>query len=229
MNFTRPTRGAVRLDDLRFDVDALREDVDRFEAEDWKDLNYGSAWGQIQVIRPDGSGGVHEHPRLASSPAIQRLIDRFPSRCLDLNLARLGPGGAVGNHRDISGGTPMGVARFHVPVITSPEVEFHVSNKPVHMAPGETWNLDTSYLHRVANHGDVWRIHVIVDFEMNDALREMLPEEDWVDRLHRVHFSIVCFVKGIELLLTNPRQFILRVVRFFRLRFLGQSQLVFED
>ncbi len=229
MRFTRPTRGAVRLDDMQFDVGAIAADVERFEEGDWTTLNYGSAWGQIQVIKPDGKGGKIEHPKLEASPGLKGVIERFPAKCLDMSLARLGPGGGVGNHRDISGGTPMGVARFHVPVITNPEVKFYVSDKPVYMGPGETWNLDTSYVHRVQNEGDIWRVHVIIDFEMNDALKEMLPKEDWVDRLHRVHFAVICFVKGIELLFKNPRMLIERVVRFIRLMVFGQSQLVFDD
>ncbi len=228
MRFTRPTRGAVRLDELTFDVAQLEEDIRQFEETDWTTMNYGSAWGQIQVIKPDGEGGITEDPRVSSSPGLRRIIDAFPGRCLDMSLARLGPGGRVGNHRDISGGTPMGVARFHVPVITNPDVVFHVSDKPVRMAPGETWNLDTTYVHRVANDGDAWRIHVIVDFELNDEVRSMLPKADWVDRLHKVHFAVICVFKGIELLLKNPKAFIERVIRLFKLKVLKQSQLVFD-
>lgn len=229
MRYTRPTRGAVRLDDMKFDVEPLRADVSAFTPDDWVAMKNGSAWGQIQVIKPDGEGGVEEHPRLAKSPGLRGLIESFPAKCLDVSLARLGPGGRVSAHRDISGGTPMGVARFHVPVVTSPEVEFFVSERKVTMAPGETWNLDTSYLHRVANEGDVWRVHVIMDFEMNEAIRSLLPKEDWVDQLHKVHFSIICFFKGLELMWRDPRAFLRRLISVIRLKFFGQSQMVFED
>ena len=80
MRFTRPTRGAVRLDDMQFDVGAITADVERFEEGDWTTLNYGSAWGQIQVIKPDGKGGKIEHPKLEASPGLKGIIERFKYR-----------------------------------------------------------------------------------------------------------------------------------------------------
>jgi len=229
VSYTRPTRGAVRLDDVQFDVDALKQDLELFPLEDFHKMNgYGDLWGHVQVIRPDGKGGEFRDPRLEKASALQKIMDRFPARTLDMSIAKLGPGAKLPNHRDISGGVPMGVARFHVPVITDPKVEFFVSDNSVRMAPGETWNLDTTYVHRVENNTeDVWRLHVIIDVELNDAVRKMLPKEDWVDKLHKVHFSIVCFWKGVKLMLRDPRQLIDRLIRMFRLRVLGESQLTF--
>lgn len=220
MKFFRPTRGVVRLDDLSFDAEALAADVAKAEAATpWKPLGYGDRWGKIELWRND-----FRHPVLEQCPAIKHVIASLPAKVLDVELARLGPGGWVKEHRDISGGVPMGVARFHVPVVTHPNVEFSVNGKPLYLAPGETWNLDTSYRHKLNNRSDVWRVHLIVDVDLNDEIKAMLPRPDIWDAVHRAWFWVICATKGLQLV-TKPRQLWRRVIGVFHLRVLGKSSI----
>jgi hypothetical protein len=61
-----------------------------------------------------------------------------------VRLLRLGPGGVIKEHRDYDLGYDLGEARLHVPIVTDPEVAFHLRNRRVTMAEGETWYLDLS-------------------------------------------------------------------------------------
>lgn len=223
------TRGAVHLRDLTVDVSSLKDRLESMNEDDWVALGYGEQWNGIELFKPDGRGGLTMHPLVQELPILEEIVDTIPSECLDLSLARLGPGGWIKEHRDLSGGVPMGVARFHIPVTTNERVEFFVSGNRVQMGVGEVWSLDTSYRHRVANRGASERIHLIGDFHLNDAIREMLPSRDWRDRLHDVSFFAVCVGHGLVKTAKDPAAGFRRLRQFVGLKFLKRSQMGFGD
>ncbi|MEM9457154.1 MAG: aspartyl/asparaginyl beta-hydroxylase domain-containing protein [Myxococcota bacterium] len=229
--FTIPTLGAIRLDRLRFDVEPLIADLALFDEEDWDDRDYsqsggqsggqpdGESWNEVQLIADT------PHPKLAQCPALAQVLATFPGRPIDMLWSRLRPGAAVGLHRDISGGGAMGVARFHVPIITNPGVIFMIDGQWITMAPGEVWSLDTTYPHAVTNRGDTARVHLIVDVEATPAIRRMLPPPSWRTRLHTVEFAAACVAKAAQMVLREPRALTKRVVDFGRLRVLRRPTL----
>lgn len=101
-----------------------------------------------------------------------------------IRLMRLAPGGGeLRRHSDLtdpdSGIADGRVARFHIPLITNPDVAFtswdargrrHEAN----MAVGECWYLDTRKPHAAINRGPTERIHLVVDVESNAAVRGLL-------------------------------------------------------
>lgn len=190
----------------------------------WKPLPHGDAWSQIVLYDQHGQG----QPLLASSPAIRTVIDWFPGEVLDATLARLSPGGWVKEHRDLSGGAPMGVTRFHVPIVTHKDVQFFADRTRIAMGAGELWVLDTSYLHSLRNASDVHRIHLIVDVKRSDAIVRLLPQSDWYDRFHLVQFAGICAAKGVSLAWKDPRAMVRRARDAFKLRVLGRSVFNFD-
>ncbi len=222
--WTRPSRGGVRFDDRSWGADELQADLVRFGDDEWQSLDNGGDWGQIPLVWPSKEG-TEVHPAMSDCPAFRAVLDSFPGRVMDAVIARLGPGGWVKEHRDISGGVAMGVARFHVPVVTHEDVEFYVDGKRCRMAEGELWSLDTTYLHKLKNASDIWRVHLIVDIEMNDAVRSMYPPEDWQDKVHRLHFAGIVAAKGVKMGLRDPRKMVGMARRFFALKFQGKSSL----
>lgn len=227
-NFTRPVRGAVRLDDLHVDVRPVLKELEAIAESDWKQLGYGSNWSDVALMVKGAGGQMKQHPLMAKAPALRALIESFPATVVDVCLAALAPEGAVKEHRDISGATAAGVIRLHVPLRTAPQVMFYIDRKRVAMKEGEVWHLDTTYRHRVENRSDVNRLHLILDLDASSELKAMLPPTDWQDRLHSAHFALVCVGKAASLVVSNPRQFVIRVVNFFRLKVLRQSVL-FKD
>jgi hypothetical protein len=219
-SFWRPTRGAVRLNALYINPEPLQVDLRHLEqAVEWSVLKDGQHWAQIVLLRNE-----FRHPVLSACPALERAIANLPSRVLDACLKLLGPGGFVHEHRDITGAVPMGVVRLHVPIVTHPDAEFYVNGKRLFLAPGEAWMLDTSYRHRVANRSVVRRIHLVVDLELDRSLRALLPKRDIWDRVHAMHFWLLCFLKGM-VHLAGPRHLRRLVWSVIKLRVMRKSTL----
>jgi hypothetical protein len=222
--WTRPSRGGIRFVDRQWDAAELQTDLGRFSESDWDTLANGDAWGQIPLVWPV-EGGVAEHPLLKDCAAFRAVFDSFPGRLMDAVAARLGPGGWVKEHRDISGGVAMGVARFHVPVVTHDDVEIYIDGDRCRMGEGEVWSLDTTYKHKLANRSDVWRVHLIIDIQMNDAVRAMYPPDELRDKLHRAYFAGIVARKGLQMGLEDPRKMVGMAKRFVGLKFFGRSSL----
>jgi hypothetical protein len=83
-------------------------------------------------------------------------------------------GSVIKEHRDHELGFDDGEVRLHIPVITNPQVEFMLNQVRVVMNEGECWYLNVNQPHRVANHGMVDRIHLVIDCVVNDWLRELM-------------------------------------------------------
>lgn len=229
MQYTRPVRGAVRLDDFHWDVEPILRELETIKSSDWKPRNYGVNWSDVALFVKGEDGNHRQHPLLADAPGLQAVLDGFPAPALDMCVASLRAGGSIKEHRDISGGVAAGVTRLHIPIRTHKDVSFFIERHPVKMAEGEVWHLDTTYRHAVRNDSDVERIHLIVDFESTPDLKAMLPKPDWRDRLHGVHFALVCVGKGVSLMFTDPKQFFTRIKHLVQLKIFRRSVLYGED
>jgi hypothetical protein len=87
---------------------------------------------------------------------------------------RLAAGSAILEHDDYDPDSESGVARLHVPITTSPEVEFLLNRRPVAMIPGSVWYLRLSDPHSAANRGAADRVHLVIDTWTSDWLVGML-------------------------------------------------------
>jgi hypothetical protein len=81
-------------------------------------------------------------------------------RCL---LAKLRSGGQIPAHTD-HGLSLAHSHRFHVPVVTHPDVSFTVGDETVHMQAGEIWEINNMRRHGTVNAGAEPRVHLIVDW-----------------------------------------------------------------
>lgn len=129
---------------------------------------------------------LQDTPLRAQLPAVDALTEPLTSiaKAHRIRLMRLTPGGGeLRRHTDLvdkdSGISDGHVARFHIPIITNPDVifnswDFHGKCHKVHMGRGEVWYLDTRKPHRAINGGDTERTHLVVDVETNAAVRALL-------------------------------------------------------
>jgi hypothetical protein len=91
------------------------------------------------------------------------------SRIVRLQLARMGPGGAILKHSD-TGRWASGLHRIHVPLITNKEVHFlfqadgegNLVEIPV--APGAVFEINNVIPHQVHNSNHQERVHLLLDF-----------------------------------------------------------------
>lgn len=174
---------------LSFDAAPLRADLRTLSAEGWiPHFNsgfYDGDWSGL-VLRGPAEGGdsllatgeaFADTPLLDLCPGVREVLAALDCPLRAVRLLRLGPGGLIREHRDYDLGYDRGEARLHVPVVTNADVAFHLRNRRVDMAPGETWYLDLSQPHRVFNGGETDRIHLVIDVGVNDWLCGLIPFE----------------------------------------------------
>ena len=143
-----------------------------------------------------------------------------------LGLYYLEPCAQIHPHRDLTGASHNDRIRFHVPIVTNSGVDFRVAGERVSMHPGDLWYLDTSYKHSVANFGTESRVHLIIECDISERIRRIIPG-GFRARLHGVTYSIALGGKFLEALvknsITNPAYFKAQmgmVARFVGWRFL---------
>lgn len=188
-----------RLEDLpdriclpfAFDPDRLGRDLERVGGQGWTRhvvrQNYEGDWTVLPLRAPAGethpvrmvypdplATAFADTPLLDRTPYFRALLGRFQCPLRTVRLMRLAPGSVIKTHEDGGLDPESGLARIHIPILTSPEVEFLLNGRPVAMAPGSAWYLRLSDPHRVANRGTSDRVHLVVDTGMNDWLLGML-------------------------------------------------------
>jgi hypothetical protein len=180
---------------LHFDAAALAAEAVALPAEawvphfntgiyegDWSGVALRSVGGAPARLYPDPTarGAFAPTPVLAGCPGLGGALDRFACELQAARLLRLGPGARIREHRDYRLGYDDGEIRVHVPLSTSPGVDFRLEGRTVAMAPGEAWYLDLNRPHSVANDGETARIHLVVDCEVNPWLENLLARGDGV-------------------------------------------------
>ncbi|WP_313025722.1 aspartyl/asparaginyl beta-hydroxylase domain-containing protein [Pseudomonas lopnurensis] len=141
---------------------------------------HNGGWSGIALLGPESPhdpllpahGGISPAVRASQwcSPFWQALLERIPMRISSARLLRLEEGGCIREHCDPDLGDPQGDVRLHIPIHSHPAVEFMLEGLVVPMAEGECWLLDLARPHRVENHGDRPRIHLVIDARRNDWL-----------------------------------------------------------
>ena len=105
-----------------------------------------------------------------------RIYNALNVQCAELLVFYyLEPGAQLHPHRDLTGASLNSRIRFHVPIITNPDVEFVVSGDLIKMEPGDLWCLDTSYIHSVRNMGTATRVHIVIECAINQSIRSKMP------------------------------------------------------
>ncbi|MEO6742066.1 MAG: aspartyl/asparaginyl beta-hydroxylase domain-containing protein [Chthoniobacteraceae bacterium] len=142
---------------------------------EWTVLPLRSIGGKPEETMPFALGSAPAKyaatPLLGSCPAIARFLDSLACPVMSVRLLNLRRGAVIKPHRDAELAFENGEARIHVPIFTNPKVEFFMENQRVIMEPGTCWYINANLMHRVANHGDCDRIHLVVDCVVDDWLR----------------------------------------------------------
>jgi hypothetical protein len=180
----------VRLP-LRFDAERLQRDLARLGEAAWTphfvEQNYSGDWSVIplrakagathpvQMIYSDPMAREFEDtPALAETPYFRAALACFRCPLRSVRLMRLSPGSRIKTHQDLDLDVESGMVRFHVPIMTNPEVEFRLNDAPVPLTAGSAWYLRLSDPHSVDNRGTTDRVHLVIDAEANAWVCESL-------------------------------------------------------
>lgn len=167
-----------------FDPARLKEDAEKFAGADWiPHFNTGYYEGDWSGVALRSSADAHvalypdptantfvDTEMIARCSYIPDVIRSFKCEMESARLLRLGPGDRILEHRDHKLSFQDGVARVHVPIKTSPHVQFFLDGNEVQMGEGEAWYLNFNLKHKVANEGPDERIHLVLDCIVNEWL-----------------------------------------------------------
>ena len=182
--------GALRLP-IDFDAEALRGDLSQIRAEEWTPHfnrgDYAGDWSGVALRGPAGAShpilALTAHPgtkEWADTPLLERcayfrhVLSRFQCPLQSVRLLRLAPGSVILEHFDPDLGLEDGEVRLHVPIATSPDVEFVLDRVRIPLRAGETWYLDVRRPHAVANRSGEYRVHLVADCAVNPWLESMI-------------------------------------------------------
>ena len=100
------------------------------------------------------------------SPVINELENIYSGRVGKALFINLGAGKEVLEHSDT--GDYLGMARrFHIPIITNPDVIFMINGEKKYLETGDCWEINNSKPHYVFNGGSEDRIHLLIDILPN--------------------------------------------------------------
>lgn len=145
---------------------------------DWRCLALRSPGGDGDRTDPGGPGAEDfaDTEWLDQLPYIRQILGSIPAPLHAVRLMALGPDTVGMDHSDPKYGPRWGVVRLHVPVVTNPAALLVLDGVEHAWQPGEFWFGDFSQTHRVQNHGDEARTHLVIDALVVPGLARVFPQ-----------------------------------------------------
>lgn len=142
---------------------------------EWTVLALRSPAGDPNQIVPEERGNqtFSDTPVMEKCPAIRQVLKELHCPVMAVRLMNVKAGAVIKEHRDLDLAFENGEARLHFPVFTNAAVAFIVNDRQVRMQEGDCWYVNVNLPHKVANHGDSDRIHLVVDCLVNDWLKDL--------------------------------------------------------
>jgi mannose-6-phosphate isomerase-like protein (cupin superfamily) len=170
----------LNLAQLQSDVKALSQswsphfNTKHYEG-GWTVLSLRAPGGKADQIIPDliNDAVYMDTPLMESCGAVKELMQQMHCPLLSVRFLNLQAGAVIKPHRDHELAFENGEARLHFPVFTNDAVEFFVEEELVRMREGDCWYINANLTHSVTNKGTSDRIHLVIDCEVNDWLREV--------------------------------------------------------
>jgi Aspartyl/Asparaginyl beta-hydroxylase/Nif11 domain len=175
---------------VSFDAERLKQDLNQIMPGEWSPhFNTGYYQGEWSGVALRSVGGTASQlypdpaaqkpfadtPVLARCAYIRSVLAWFECAMESVRLLKLSAGSRIREHKDHKLSLEDGMIRIHVPIITDPRVEFFIDNDRLLMNEGECWYINFNLPHRVYNHSDIDRVHLVIDCVVNDWLRSMIP------------------------------------------------------
>lgn len=171
-----------------FNVPLLQREVQAIAGQQWQlhyqVKHYEGNWSAIPLRSINGKTddifvSPHEEAEykdtifLQQSNYLQEVLSLFNCRLLAVRLLKLEAGALIKEHRDADLAFEKGEIRIHIPVQTNKEVEFYLDKERVRLEEGECWYMNFNLPHSIQNKSNRDRIHLVIDAEVNDWVREL--------------------------------------------------------
>jgi len=170
---------------LKFDVERLQYELAQFDDKDWlPHPNNFKGNNSIPLISTGGtandlmSGEMKPTEHLNNSPYFQQIMDAFGEVFGRSRLMSLDGGCEVSQHSDLHYHW-FDRVRIHIPIVTNDKVIFHCGNEKIHMAVGEAWLFDAWKPHKVVNHSNKTRTHLVLDTCGSSKFWDMVNQSEF--------------------------------------------------
>jgi len=168
--------------DLEADLNQILSDqwVKHFNGGDYEGEWSGVAWRAVdanskQIYTDPGKEElIADTPVLARCPSVRRLLVELKCPVKSVRLLKLAPGSRILEHRDHELSLEEGRVRLHIPITTSPLVDFYLNGERIIMEPGECWFINASLPHKVDNRSNADRVHLVIDCLVDDWFRSLM-------------------------------------------------------
>ena len=166
---------------LSFDVERMRAEVEAIPESDWRPHPQGHPGNSaLPLIALGGdptndgvAGEMLPTAHLEKCEYLQQVLASFDTVFGRSRLMRLEGKSEATLHVDTNYYWADRV-RIHVPILTSPVIEFICNEKSLHMAAGEAWIFDAWRMHNVLNPTGDQRIHLVGDTVGSAAFWELV-------------------------------------------------------
>lgn len=155
---------------LVFDVERLKHEVLAVGEDQWRPHPQGHPGNSALPLIAAGDdptndstvGPMAPTPNLGGCEYLRQVLASFQTVLGRTRLMRLDGNTEATLHVDTNYYWAERV-RIHVPIVTSPEIEFLCNGKSLHMPEGEAWIFDAWRRHNVLNTTGDRRIHLVAD------------------------------------------------------------------
>jgi hypothetical protein len=173
---------------FNFDPEKLRTDLARVAPDEWiphiNRRHYDGQWSGAALRSIGGVPGniIPDAPDISAfratdllrrSAYFQQVLASFQCPLQAVRLLRLHAGSNIAEHVDHALDFEDGEVRIHIPILTNDEVRFYLDGARLVMAPGECWYTNVNLPHSVENRSPTDRVHLVIDCQVNDWLRDL--------------------------------------------------------
>jgi mannose-6-phosphate isomerase-like protein (cupin superfamily) len=167
-----------------FDAQKMQQEMILMGKQFWKlhfqVKHYDGQWSAIPLRSIDGSVDneflspvedatiYKDTVLLQQSPYLQQVLRFFECPLMAVRLLKLTPGTQIHEHRDRDLSFEQGQVRFHIPVVTNPQIEFILHKEQMYLKEGECWYMNFNLPHSLHNQSKKDRVHLVIDAVVND-------------------------------------------------------------
>lgn len=173
---------------FQFDAQQLLADTASIATQHWQlhyqTRHYTGGWSALPLrsvngdtdsilVSPEENAVYADTVFLEQSPYLRQVLASFHCPLKAVRLLKLDAGAVIKEHRDAELAFEQGEIRIHIPVVTNQLVEFILDKEKINLQEGECWYMNFNLPHTIENKSAVDRIHLVIDAEVNDWVKEL--------------------------------------------------------
>jgi hypothetical protein len=175
-----------------FDVQKMQTDIANLATQNWvqhyQKTHYEGDWTVLPLrsvngaidniyVLPNDANAYANTIFLEACPYLNEVLTHFKFPLKNVRLLKLAAGAVIKDHCDKELNFENGEVRLHIPIVTNKDVKFYLQEEQMHLQEGECWYMNFNLNHRVSNNSSTDRIHLVIDGEVNDWVKNLFATD----------------------------------------------------